>query len=163
METQLERYIKLIEDHAQVAYHKIRKPSQYTTKDLVQEGVIVFLLTKEAYSSEKGASFKTYLTMRLRQRFYDIIKESYQHFKDGSDRKEKLERRPKNSVNPVEAASITFLLKKLTSEELEYTKTMLWLYGEKYFVRRKVAREMLGITYGREIKLRNSIRSKVRR
>jgi DNA-directed RNA polymerase specialized sigma24 family protein len=163
MEIELKQYIKLVEDHARVAYHKIRKPSQHTTKDLVQEGVVVFLLTRKAYSSERGASFKTYLTMRLRQRFYDIIKKSYQHFKDSSDRKEKLERRPKNSVNPVEAASITFLLKKLTSEELEYTKTMLQLYGEKYFRRRKTAREVLGITYGREVKLRNSIRSKVRR
>jgi RNA polymerase sigma factor (sigma-70 family) len=163
METSLEQHSKLIEDYARVAYHKIRKPSQYTAKDLVQEGMVVFLLTKKAYSSERGASFKTYLTMRLRQRFHDIIKGSYRHSGDSLDRKEKLERRPKKSVNPVEAASITFLLEKLTPEELEYTRTILWLYGEKYFRRRKTAREALGITYGRETKLRNSIRSKVRR
>jgi DNA-directed RNA polymerase specialized sigma subunit len=163
MEIQLDQYSKLIEDHARVAYHKIRKPPQCTIKDLIQEGVVVFLLTKEAYSNEKGASFKTYLTMRLRQRFSDIVKKSYQHFKDGSDRKEKLERRPKASINPVEAASITFLLEKLTPEELSYTETMLLLYGEKYFTRRKVARGVLRITYGREVKLRNSIRSKVKR
>lgn len=162
MEMLLEQHHKLIEDYAKVAYHKIRKPPQYSTKDLIQEGIVVFLLTREDYSSERGASFKTYLTMRLRQHFSDVVKKSYQHFKDGLGGKERIERKSR-VVDPVEATHITFLLKELTPEELEYTETMLLLYGERYFVRRKVARSMLGISYGREVKLRNSIRDKVRK
>lgn len=160
MEIQLGQYLKLIEDHARVTYYKIRKPSWHTIRDLVQEGAIVFLLAKRDYSSEKKASFKTFLTMRLRNHFVDIVKKSYKY----TTNEYNLYRiRLWDSVDPAEVTQVTLLFEIFTPEEFEYIKTMLLLHKESYHIRRKIARETLGISYGREVKLRNSIRSKVKK
>jgi len=179
MKTFLKQYIRFIEDHARVAYHKIKKPSQCTIQDLVQEGVVVFLLAKRDYN-ERKASFKTFFTMRLRNHFSDIVKKSYRNkeveafhiviqqciagydsLKDGDILNRILSQ--KNIPNPIEVTQITFLLKALTPEELEYTKTMIFLHKKAYHTRRRIARETLGISYAREVKLRNSIKSKIRK
>jgi len=179
MKTFLKQYIRLIEDHARVAYYKIKKPSQCTIQDLVQEGVVIFLLAKQDYN-ERKASFKTFFTMRLRNHFSDIVKKSYQNKEIGTFhiviqqhiagygglKDENILNRilsQKNTPNPIEVTQITFLLKALTPEELEYTKTMIFLHEKAYHTKRRITRETLGISYAREVKLRNSIRSKMKK
>ena len=66
-----------IQNSAWLTFSKIKKPTIYSIEDLYQEGVLVFLHTKNHYKKDTTASFKTYLISSLRNHFCDLIQRSY--------------------------------------------------------------------------------------
>ena len=168
MDDQLDLYTELIKRHAYVAFRKIKKPPKLTLGDLVQEGSHCFLVTKHVFYKEQRASFKTFLTRLLRQHFNDIVTRSYRHKEKSicliNDREKIHVMKHKLQVDPAEIVHVSFLLNDFTADELEYVEAMLQSIGEKrWSSRRGLVRKKLGITYNREVEMRNSLADKVRK
>jgi len=168
MNEQLDPYTELIQNYAYVALRKIKKPSGMTFEDLFQEGAQVFLVAKILFNKDKKSSFKTWLIRLLRNHFNDIVVRSYHHKKESfhsiSDQEKAHVMKYKLQMDPVEIVHISFLLNNFTVDELEYIKAMLQSIGEKHWsARRGLVRKTMGISYSREMKLRNSIADKVRK
>lgn len=161
VEVQIEPYIELIKNYARVTLRKVKKSPWFSYDDLLQEGMVAFLQAKKQYSSEKGASFKTFLIMQLRHHLSDIVKASYRNRESNLDQEKFSEIAARSSENPIEMVHVSHLLGDLTPEELKYIKTMLVLRGEKKYLRRKITRETLGISQNEENRIRNNIDNKI--
>ena len=74
---QIKDYLSLIQGHAQVALSKVKKPSCYDFEDLFQEGVFVFINSRNHYKEDSPACFKTYLITCLRNHFCFLVKKTY--------------------------------------------------------------------------------------
>lgn len=178
----LESYLDLIEKYAQVAMKKIKKPTEYSLDDLIDEGVIVFLYTKNEFE-DRGASFKTILTIRLRNHLSTLVKNTYRNnanfgmrtrneleemFKDEGKKngKKKTVKRivaisKKDVMSVFEEVQMSFTLKSFNSDELFYIQTLLSFADIPKKGRRKATRKELRMSYENEIKIRKSIRSKI--
>lgn len=65
------RYIKLI--YSLASNYKV---DGYDTQDLVQEGLLSFLIACSSYDEKSGASFKNYSVKCAKNRYTDLIKKS---------------------------------------------------------------------------------------
>lgn len=157
----LDEYIKLIEGHARVALMKIMKPAKYSLDDLIQEGVIAFLYAKQEFVESRGASFRTFLIKCLRNQFTNLVKKSYRN-KEINDYSS-LNETNSATLSTLEIVQISFVIKSFSADELEYVNAVLSLAHKSRGSRRKVARQNLGISYEREVELRNSIRDKIKK
>lgn len=169
----LDDWFHLIETHAWVAWTKIRKPAECTMDDLIQEGVTVFLNACNDFNEEKGTTFRTFLTGCLRNHFTSYAKQTYRN-KPGIDfsreerslvfqKEEDNRQRPGALSTTLEIVQMLFLLRSFNPEELEYITAILACTHISPRSRRKVARQNLNISFEREVKLRNSIRDKIRK
>jgi len=159
----IDDYTKLIQRYAYVALKKVKKPPDYDFEDLVQEGVVVFLSAKKAYASDRGCSFKSFLTMCLRQHFGSLVSQSYKNKKMTDQEFENRipYRMLKISHSAFDIVSMMFVLNDFSLDELEYVKTILSYTHKPTKYRRKLTRETLEISYEREVKLRGSIHDKI--
>jgi len=142
------------------------KPAKYSVDDIIQEGVLAFLYAEKEFMEGRGASFKTYLTRCLRNHFINLIRQTYRN-KEVSDYPSLEE---VNSVNKkatpldtLEIVQTSFIIESFSDNELEYVNAILSLTHKARGGRRKTARRNLGISYEREVELRNSIRDKIRK
>lgn len=178
----LDPYLDLIERHAQVALKKIKKPAEHTLEDLVQEGVIVFLYTKKEFE-DRGASFKTILTRRLRGHLCTLVKQSYRNKENFGiasrdeledmfsevDKKGNVKRDAKKIVSiskkdimdVFEIVQMSSIFDTFDSDEVAYIDAVLSFSHIPKKGRRKAARKLLGISYEKERKLRSSIKDKI--
>jgi len=173
IDVKLETYTELIKNHAQVALKKIKKPAKYNLDDLTQEGVIVFLYTKKEYEY-KGASFKTILTKRLRGHYTTLVKRSYRNKEvnnipswDNSQisnfLRETILTSKKSGTDTFEIVQMSFVIDNFNDDEIKYINAVLSFTHKPRRSRRKATREILGISYERESKLRASIKDKIRK
>lgn len=168
-------YLELIKKHAQVALKKIKKPTEYTLDDLINEGVIVFLYTKKEFE-DRGASFKTILIRRLRGHLATLVKKTYRNKENfGIFTRNELEEKfgdkkiikkivaisKKDVMNVFEAVQMSFTLDSFNFNELRYITTVLSFTHIPKKYRRKAAREQMKITYETERKMRQNIRNKI--
>jgi len=165
-DTELQSYMKLIKDHAWVALKKLKKPSTYDHEDLVNEGITLFLFTKQKlYSTNKGASFRTFFTKLLRNHFYDIITKSYSpssYFCNDTWKETYMNHlRRKSDRNPSKQAHTNLLLSKLTSEEKTYATEILLSHHRAVSRKRKKVRKLLQISIEDEERIRMSILGKL--
>jgi len=161
---EIQSFMNLIEQHAWVAWTKLRKPATLDVEDLIQEGVHTLLEVKERwYSPEKGASLKTLFTLALRQKYCTIVTTSYAPNKQfhTSEQKEKYANNYKKKhtlEDPADIAHVTMLLQDLTEQERMYIVNLLSTNSRS---RRREAREALNLTKSDEEQIRSSIISKV--
>jgi hypothetical protein len=181
----LDPYLDLIERHAQVALKKIKKPAEHTLEDLIQEGVVVFLYTKDEFE-DRGASFKTILTKRLRGHLSTLVKRTYRNKVNfGMASRDELEEmfsdidkkntKKKDIVKKIVSISKkdvmdVFEIVKMSStfntfnrDEVAYIDAVLSFSHIPKKGRRKAARKLLGISYEKERRLRESIKDKINR
>ena len=161
MDINIDDYTELIEKHARVAWTKIMKPAKYSLDDLIQEGALAFLHAKREFVEGKGATFQTFLISCLRNWFTNLIKKTYRN----------KERNDYSSLNEINSATLDtleivqtlFIIESFSADELRYTNAILSLAHESRGGRRKAARQNLGISYEREVELRNSIKDKIKK
>lgn len=171
----VDTYLELIEQHARVALKKIKRPRRYTLEDLVQEGVVVFLFTKKEYV-DRGATFKTILIKRLRGHFASLVKRTYRIKEEnriflgqrdpraaGTIKNGKIVPELDIGSGPFEIACLSFTIENFTKEEIDYVNAMLSHTHISKRSRRKVVRETLEMSYGREVKVRRSIGVKMKK
>lgn len=161
----------LIKKYAQVAMIKVKKPTEYTLDDLFQEGALVFLRTEKTYVKSRGASFKTFLTLCLRNHFASLVKRTYRKqipswitALDRSTFSEEMDFiTKKKALDTFEVVQMLFLIDSFSSDELKYVNTIMsFIYIPKRY-RRKTTREALGISYDREKELRRSLKDKIKK
>lgn len=172
IEVELEDYTNLIKDHAIVALKKAKKPSKFSLDDLIQEGVIVFICTKNEYDVHRGASFKTIFTKRLRGHYTNLVRKSYRDKEISSDcwnsrvddfSREIIPMNKGNSLGAFEIVQTSFIIDSFNKDEIEYIRALLSFAYKPRKSRRKATREYLGISYDRERELRASISDKIRK
>jgi len=169
----LDDWLHLIETHAWVAWTKIRKPAEHAMDDLIQEGVTVFLNACNDFSGDRGASFRTFLTGCLRNHFTSLAKQTYQNkltsqtssSLQGNRFREEVDSKHRVSAmsTTLEEVQMLFLMRSFSPEELEYITAILACAHISPRSRRKAARQDLNISFEREVKLRNSIRDKIKK
>ncbi len=159
MNIDLKDYTTLITEYAIVALKKVKKPTTYNLEDLFNEGVIVFLHARNDYNPDSEASFKTYLIRRLVGHFATLAKKTW---KNRECRYVDQRTATKEDFgDPFERTHCSLILQEFTEEELNYIEALLSIAGEKKRYRRRAAREKMKIKYTREVKIRNSIHSKM--
>lgn len=167
IDKKLDDHIQLIERYARVALLKIKKPAKYSLDDLIQEGVLAFLLAEKEFVEGRGATFRTYLTRCLRNWFASLVKHTYQNKeKDGFQEKDYNDEwcsKKKTIPDILELVQVSFIIKSLSKEELQYISTVLSFSHIHRRSRRKNSRTHLGISYEREVELRNSIKDKIKK
>lgn len=161
----LEIYMSLIEQHAKVAYKKLKKPTIYSVEDLINEGVFVFLRILKTYDKDK-ADIRTYLTSSLRNHFFQLIRRSYfvsKSFESGEDRENYayyLRQLKSEDIEEAQAnAYISF--SNLNDRERQYIVEMLITVAPTKKSQRERVRTILGLSLGQEWKLRKRIRQKI--
>jgi len=159
----LEQFNSLIQSMAEVAYKKIKKPSQYSRTDLYQEGNIAVL---EAYhrwwNPNKGTALKTFLTLCLRTAYTDIVRASYRDSFDNTkefrkQEKEKYRKEEKSHIVQIELEDLISC--RLNKREKQYVETFLSVCKTEKFPRSEVQKR-LNLTYSQEAVIRKSIRIK---
>ena len=175
IDRKLDKHIELIGRYARVALTKIMKPAKYSLNDLIQEGVLAFLYAEKQFDKDRGVLFRTYLINCLRNHFTNLVKHSYRGKKmdslsswgnllDGELSSELDSTSRKNAIpDTLEIVQVSFLIRSFNEDELEYVNAILSLKHKPRRSRRKTARKELGISYEREVELRNSIRDKIRK
>lgn len=168
---QLDLHIELIKKYAHVALKKVKKPAEHTLEDLIQEGVLVLLRTEKIYEKSRGASFKTFLTLCLRNHFASLVKRTYRSMHpswittlERSNFSEEMDFiTKKKALNTFEAVRVSFAIASFSSDELKYVSTILSFTNIPKKYRRKATRETLGISYDREKKLLRSLKDKIKK
>jgi len=160
-------YAEIIQNYAYVALKKLKQPPEYNLDDLFQEGAIVFLEAKNRFKYDRNCSFKSFLILLLKQHFSTIVMSSYKNKKDIS--LTTLEFDNKNfeisggAYDALTVVSMVHILADFSSDELDYIKTILLFVDQSTKYRRKLTRNALKISYEREVELRNSIYSKMKK
>jgi len=156
-------FMKLIEAHARVALIKIRKPTNYELNDLINEGIVLFIKTKEKlYLPTKGCSLKTFFTRLLRNFFRDIVKISYRtsnYFNNNTQKNKYIEhlQNTHKEKNPLKLASTNIMLSNLSSDEKKYAEKMLLSLSTSVSKRRNETRENLQLSIEQENEIRKNI------
>ena len=160
-------HIKLIQNYAHVALKKLKQPPEHDFNDLVQEGAVVFLDAKDRFRHDKNCSFKSFLTLLLKQHFGTLVVNSYKNKKDvslttlGFDNKNF--ETSGGTHDALMVVSMLHILADFSSDELSYIKTILLFVDQSTKYRRKLTRNTLKISYERETELRNSIYDKMKK
>jgi len=161
-------FIKLIKTYAQVALKKIRKPTNHELNDLINDGIILFINTKEKYQSNKNCSLKTFFINILRNHFRDMIVKSYQtsrHFNNDIQKEnyyKYLENKYKKA-DPSKLAYTNILLSSLSPDEKQYTEKMLLSHSTSMNGRREETRKSLQLTVDQEESIRKNIFMKIQK
>jgi len=165
----IEPYLKLIKDHAWVALKKVKKPTILTHEDLVSEGIIVFYCIKEEadgykYKTNKGASFKTFFILNLRNRYSEIVRKSYQHSKETIQQYiYDAKKRKRITSIPYFNLESDILIDKLSHKEQTYVRLMQSLPPLlKLNQKRAVVRKALNLSKYCENFMRKSIYYKIK-
>lgn len=169
---ELDDWLHLIKIHAWVAWTKVRKPAECTMDDLIQEGVTVFLNACNDFNGGKATTFRTFLIGCLRNHFTSFARQTYRgrprtdfshEEKSLVFQKEEDKHRPGAASTTLDAVQMRFLIQSFNPEELKYITAILACAHISPKRRRKAARQNLNISFEREVKLRNSIRDKIRK
>jgi len=161
-----EDYQKLVEDYAVVAYKKIKKPSIYSLDDLIQEGVIAFVSAQDKYKESSAASFKTWLTLLLRNHFTKIILKSYKSIDRVAPTEDEaegcfLEGHRGRSINSCHIAQMSEMIPKLSGIQLQYVlftlnppEEAVEQMSKSLKSKRQIIRKYLSITSSEENNIR---------
>ena len=160
----IEEYYPVIKRHVFVALTKMKKPPDHDFNDLMQEGVQVFLQLKKlgSYDKSRNCSFRSFFIGCLRQHFGNLVRKSYRNLELQS-KNEFLGPLRTNSCNPLDVVTTLSILDNFSPEEQEYIRTIFTFTDRPFHFRRKLTREILGITRNREIELRNAIWDKIKK
>ena len=162
IQQQIELYIDQIRKMAKRALGNMEEHSAVTFDDMVNEGIYVLIHDALPHHVPKGqpgyrASFKSYLTVCLRNHYVDMMKKSYR--KSGNpfaERQYTIERNAKTEVvSPEDAAAVNMLIEEFSANlsSIETKYVLLLLDGNT----RKGARQKLGLSAHSERKLYKSI------
>lgn len=164
----IEPYLQLIKNHAWVALKKIKKPTILTHEDLVSEGIVIFYSIKEEaegykYKANKGASFKTFFILNLRNHYSEVVKKSYRYSKEmiqqySHDSKNKT----KSSSTPYFNLESDMIISKLSYRERIYVYLIQSLSPLlKLNQKREMVRKTLNLSKYCENFMRKSIYNKI--
>ena len=159
--------IKLIEAYAYVALKKLRKPTNLEHDDLVNDGIILCIEAKDLYDSNRGSSFKTFFTLLLRNKYRDMVKNSYRsstHFNNDTEKDDYIRHLQNQNTqeNIPNSASINILLESLSPKEKEYAEKMLLSQSTSINCRRNQTKQDLNLSTKQEKSIRNSILMKMK-
>jgi len=160
---------KLIKAYAQVALKKIRKPTNHELNDLINDGIILFIETKEKqYQPNRNCSLRTFFIRILRNHFRDMVVKSYRtrhHFNNDIQKIKYIEylQNKHKKEDPSKLACTSILLSDLSSIEKQYAEKMLLSRFTSMNGRRKETRKILQLTIEQEENIRKNIFIKIQK
>ena len=160
----LSDYIDIIEQHARVCLTKLKKPTiHYEIQDLINEGIVVFLSTRDKYKEEKG-SFPALLKRSLKNRYSIIVRKSYKCVN--------IENNPALLSNIVQPSAFDVLIdfnKQVTSLEMTYLLFLIKppmpiskLVGSNFKKIRSCIREVLQLNSQEGIEIERKLRTVIK-
>jgi len=163
IQTAYEKHKELIRMYAQVALHKMRKPTVYSLDDLVQEGFYALIRAKNSYEENKCA-FTTFLVLCLRQHFYELVSKSYRDKSRPAliDSSDEISFPLWTDCGPLDLLIVKEILASFTKDEMKYIDTLFSFSHRPKKYRRKLTRDVLQLSREREQLLRKNIFDKIK-